>query len=474
MSRIIALLLAVMLVAGCSFTGSLPGMSPAALDSPDASAAESPAPTTTPRPTPRRTPRPTPRPTPQPTAPGGVQTLAVGLRDKTPDAPPADVRAVVKGNTRFAIDLYQRLRKTETGNIVVGPYSVSVAFAMQDAGALNRTARQIEKVLHFTLPTDRLDAAFNKLSLQLESRQNKRVTLSIANRLFGAQLFPFRKAYLREITRNFAAPMAAVDFRGDPEAARKLINKWVADQTAGRIKDLIPRKQITKVTMLVLVNAIYMNARWARQFSANDTSDQRFYLDDGARVKVPTMYLDETLPAVATKDYIAVELPYQGDKLAMLVVMPTAGTFTSFERSLDPVTLGEVISGLDEQMTFLALPKFSIRTRLQLGETLQQMGMPDAFEPYVADFHGISPLPRGEDPELYISRVIHQAFIKVAEKGTEAAAATAIIDEGTTGGYEGPIVRATIDHPFLWFVRDRVTGTVLFMGRVLDPSDTAT
>ncbi len=358
----------------CSFTGSLPGLplvvtpsraSRSALPrhGPDAHAAPHA------EPTPRR--EPTPRPTPQPTAPGGVQTLAVGLRDKTPDAPAADVRAVVRGNTGFAIDLYQRLRKAEQGNIVVGPYSISVAFAMQDAGALNRTARQIEKVLHFTLPTDRLDAAFNKLSLQLESRQNKRVTLSIANRLFGAQLFPFRKAYLREITRNFAAPMAAVDFRGDPEAARKLINKWVADQTAERIKDLIPKDQITKTTSLVLVNAIYMNARWAHEFSANDTFDQRFFVADGTRVKVPTMHLDETLPAVATEDYVAVDLPYRGGKLSMLVVMPTAGTFTSFERSLDRTALAGVISRLDEQMTYLALPKFSIRTRLQLGDTLK-------------------------------------------------------------------------------------------------------
>ena len=208
MSRTIALLLAALLVTGCTFTGTLPRLE--AVRRPPSQSSVTPC-----RPQPVAHPHAAPdapRPTPAPTAPGGVQTLAVGKRDTSPTVPARDLRAVVRGDTAFAIDLYQRLRKAEPGNIVVGPYSISVAFAMQDAGALNRTARQIEQVLHFTLPTDRLDAAFNELSLDLASRQNKRVTLSIANRLFGAQLFPFRKAYLREITRNFAAPMAAVDF----------------------------------------------------------------------------------------------------------------------------------------------------------------------------------------------------------------------------------------------------------------------
>ncbi len=407
MSRVIALLLAAALVCGCTFTGSLPWESdppspgtPGRSGGPAATAPGSPTASAlpTPAPTPRPTPRPTRRPTPAPTARGGIQTLAVGKRDTTPTVPAADLRAIVRGNTDFAFDLYQRLRTTQTGNIVFGPYSISVAFAMQDAGALDRTARQIEQVLHFTLPTDRLDAAFNRLSLQLASRQSKRVTLSIANRLFGAQLFPFRKAYLREITRNFAAPMAAVDFHGNPEAARQLINRWVADQTAKRIKNLIPRTQITKDTMLVLVNAIYMNARWTQQFDRNSTSDQRFNLADGSRVKVPTMHQDETLPVAVTKDYIAVELPYQGDKLAMLVVMPTAGTFSAFDRSLDPATLTNVIGKLKQHLTLLALPTFSIRTRLQLAATLKQMGVKDAFDKNLADLYGISTVPRGELP----------------------------------------------------------------------------
>jgi serpin B len=474
MSRVIALLLTAVIVCGCTFTGSLMGSPPSSgipgvSGRPAATAPGSPTASTvaSPAPTPVRTPRPTTRPSPAPTARGGIQTLAVGMRDTTPTVSAADLRTVV------AFDLYQRLRKTETGNIVFGPYSISVAFAMQDAGALNRTARQIEQVLHYTLPTARLDAAFNELSLALASRANKRVTISIANRLFGQQGFKFRNAYLREITRSFAAPMAAMDFVGAPEAARKLINKWVAAQTAQRIKELLPKGEVTRDTRLVLVNAMYLNARWANQFLRNSTSDERFYLLGGDRVKVPTMHELETLPVAVTPDYTAVELPYVGGKLAMLVVMPKAGSFTRFERSMDTAALNKVAGALHKHLVDLALPTFSSRSTLPLADVLMAMGMKDAFDKDLADLYGISGYPRSDPGRLYISAVFHQALIKVAEKGTEAAAATAIVDSGTTGGSDVPIVQATIDHPFLWFIRDRVTGTILFMGRVLDPSEVA-
>ncbi len=187
------------------------------------------------------------------------------------------------------------------------------------------------------------------------------------------------------------------------------------------------------------------------------------------------MHQGETLPSAVTDGYVAVELPYKGGKLSMLIIMPTPGTFSRFERSLDARRARWALVGaLRKQMTYVALPTFSVRTRLALARVLKAMGMTDAFDDRLADFYGISAYPRG-DPSgaLFIAAVFHQAFIKVAEKGTEAAAATAILDEGTTGGDEVPPVMATIDHPFLWFIRDRVTGTILFMGRVVDPGDTA-
>jgi serpin B len=476
--RLGSLITILLLTTGCTFTGSVPWQSAGVIS------------TTAPGTTPSLTPDPTtiastPRPTatPRPQSAKSIEALAVGKRDLTPAASTADVRAVVRGDTDFALDLYQRLRKSEDGNIVIGPYSISVAFAMQHAGAQGRTATQIEQVLHYTLPTARLDAAFDRLSLELASRQNKRVTLAIANRLFGDRLLgdipvPFRQSFLRELTRHFSAPMASVDFTNHAEAARRLINAWVARQTAGKITALIPkgelgRNTLSRNTVLALVNAMYLKARWASPFSANDTYDRRFDRLDGTHVKVPTMYQAATFPFVATKAYTAVELPYEGDQLAMLLVMPKPGTFAAFERSLDRAVLTKVIDGLRDRFTLLDLPTFSIRTELLgLGAVLKAMGITDAFDDTKADFYPMTTLKPGDVPRLYIAAVLHEAFITVAEKGTEAAAATAIIDAGTIGGYDH-YVRATFDHPFLWFIRDRGTGTILFMGRVVDPSVTA-
>jgi serpin B len=470
MCRFVASLLAVVLaVSGCTFTGSL------VASPPPSAAVPSTVPTQQPSPTPRRTPRrtPAPTPTPRPQTSKSIESLAVGTRDRSPDTTPADVRAVVRGDTDFAIDLYQRLRTRKDPNLVIGPHSISVAFAMQHVGARGRTASQLEKVLHFSLPTRRLDAAFDRLALDLASRQNRQVTLSIANRLFGDRLLgdipvPFRQSFLRELTRSFGAPMASVDFSVRPEAVRKLINAWVADRTGGRIRDLIPKDKLRKNTVMVLVNAMYLDARWASPFLKQRTTDQRFERLDGTRVKVPTMQQERSFPVVAARDYVAVELPYRGDALSMLVVMPTPGTFARFERSLDRSVLNGVIRRLDVRTTILALPRFDIQTRLDLAKTFAAMGMPEAFDEMRADFTGMTTADP-KDVRLYIANVFHQAFITVAEKGTVAGAATAIVDEGATGGMEGA-VEARIDHPFLWFIRDRATGAILFMGRVTDPS----
>jgi hypothetical protein len=230
-------------LASPSATGT-PTSGPTASATPAAS--ESPLPTETPSLTPGPTSAatPTPTPTPTPTAlPGGLQVLKSGQRDMSPDVPAADLRRLVQGNTAFALDLYARLRKGETGNIVFGPYSISSAFGMLNPGAAGLTAQQIEDVLHFTLPTDRLDPAFNELSLLLASRESPKLQISIANRLFGQQGYPFEDAYLRELTTQFGAPMIAVDYKHEWELDRILINQWVSDQTNARIRHLIPKAQ---------------------------------------------------------------------------------------------------------------------------------------------------------------------------------------------------------------------------------------
>jgi len=401
------------------------------------------------------------------------------VRDTSPDVPAADLQKLVHGNTAFALDLYRRLAKGNADNIVFGPYSISTAFGMLNPGVAGTTASQIDDVLHFTMPTERLDPAFNELSLLLASRQNPKLAISIADRLFGQQDYPFQDEYLRELTTQFGAPMIAVDYRHEPEQDRILINQWVADQTNQAIKHLIAPAQITQATRFALVNAMYLNAKWAQKFEASFTRDQDFTLEDGSHVQVPMMFEEPSAPIAITPDYQAIDLPYKGDQLSMLMVMPS--DMASFETTLTPGGLTRIVDSLESQWLSLDLPKFSIRTRASLGDELQKMGINAAFCPSAsaecpdaADFSGMA------DPDalaaihetLSVSAVIHQAWIKVAEAGTEAAAATAIIGGGDTAG-AGPEFSIRLDHPFMWFIRDRQTGTILFMGRVMDPSQVA-
>lgn len=483
MKRLVTALLAGMLVvAACGSNTTIvtpsPGSTPATSGTAQASgvpgttptppAAQTPFATETPAPT--TTPAPTPEPSP---LRGGLQFLKVGERDASPDVPAADLRKLVRGNTAFAMDLYAQLRKAEAGNIVFGPYSISAAFGMLNAGAAGLTAGQIEDVLHFTLPADRLDRAFNELSLLLAARENTKVQISIANRLFGQQGYPFQEPYLRELTEQFGAPMIALDYKHEWEQDRVLINQWVANQTNQRIKNLIPKATppfISRDTRFALVNAMYLNAKWSEPFNKAFTTDLPFTLASGKTVKVPTMSDQKFAPIAITSAYQAVDLPYKGDQLSMLLVMPAH--LKAFERDLSPQTLNQVVASLADNGFDIQMPLFNMRTQAMLADALKAMGMKAAFDAVQADFSQMvdpADLAALNPPEtLSVSAVIHQAWIKVTEAGTEAAAATAIIGGDTTGG--GPEISIHLDHPFLWFIRDRDTGAILFMGRVMDPS----
>lgn len=430
-----------------------------------------PTPTEAASPSPEATPTASPTPSSSP-QPGGLQVLKAGQRDTSPAVPAADLRKLVRGNTAFALDLYAQLRKSQAGNIVFGPYSISTAFGMLNPGAAGTTAQQIQDVLHFNMPADRLDPAFDELGLLLASRENPKLELSIANRLFGQQGYPFQDAYLRELSTQFGAPMIALDYKHQWEQDRILINQWVAKQTNQRIKNLIPDvdpPMISSATRFALVNAMYLNAKWADPFNKAYTHPASFFLSNGKTVNVPTMSDQKTAPMVITSQYQALDLPYKGDKLSMLLVMPS--DLKAFERSLTPQTISQIVASLNDTWFDLQMPTFSIRTKAMLKTALEAMGMTDAFDMVKADFSGMvdpADLAAMDPPEtLSVSAVIHQAWIKVTEAGTEAAAATAIIGGDTTGG--GPEVSIQLNHPFLWFIRDRETGTILFMGRVMNP-----
>ena len=418
------------------------------------------------------TPLPTliPTPTVVPTlASPGALLQSQTQRNLSPQIEPADLQALVQGNSVFAVDLYQRLR-AEEGNQFFSPLSISMALAITYAGARGETEAQVAQTLHFALSQDRLHPAFNDLSLQLTAQQaggqdkSQPFQLSIANSLWGERTFAFLPEFLDVIALNYGAGLRLLDFAGAPEASRRIINDWVFDETQEKIEDLIPQNAIKPETRLVLANAIYFKADWLYPFSHKLTQNMPFNLLDGGQSTAAMMRMSNVtkLYYAAGDGFQAVELPYVGDRISMLVLAPDLGKFTDFEAGLSAAMVASIRGMLEERKVALLFPKFSFEQEFSLAETLQQMGMPVAFEFGQADFSGMD-----GSRELAISDVFHKAFVAVDEKGTEAAAATAVI---VFRGGLGPDVELIVDRPFIFMIQDQSTGSVLFMGRVLDPS----
>ncbi|MCX6004665.1 MAG: serpin family protein [Chloroflexi bacterium] len=380
----------------------------------------------------------------------------------------SDLSELVSGNNNFALDLYQSLRENE-GNLFYSPYSVSIALAMTYGGARGATEQEMAKTLHYTLPQDKLHYTFNGLDQELSSRgqgaqgkDGKGFRLNMVNAIWGQKDYQFLPAYLDMLAANYGAGLRVLDFMNATEEARSTINNWVSDQTEGRIKDLIPRGAIDKLTALVLTNAIYFNAAWQHPFEKNLTANGTFHLLTGDTILAPMMKQTESFAYMDGITYQAVELPYDGRELAVLILMPESGQFKVFESSLNADRLNGIIKTLSYKRVALTMPKFEFDSSLSLKEKLARMGMPLAFSDQ-ADFSGMD-----GKRDLLITDVLHKAFVSVDESGTEAAAATAVVI-GATAMPAQP-VEMTVDHPFIFVIRDIKTGTILFVGRVLNPA----
>jgi serpin B len=391
-------------------------------------------------------------------------------RITSPNVSPSEQALFVEGNSAFAFDLYQALKGKE-GNLLYSPYSISLALAMTYAGARSETAEQMADTLHFLLEQDRLHPAFNWLDAELASRgkgaagkSGEGFRLNIVNAIWGQKNYNFLAEFLDVLAENYGAGLRILDFTTETEKSRAAINQWVSDQTEGRIKDLMPSGAINEQTRFVLANAIYFNAAWENPFNKGGTADGPFYLLDGGQVTVPMMRQMEHFGYADGEGYQAVELPYDGNELSMVILLPTSGNFTAFEEGLQAQQVYDIISRLQPTNVALTMPKFEFDSEFSLKDTLAGMGMPDAFSPDEADFSGMT-----GNRELFISYVAHKAFVSVDEAGTEAAAAT-----GVSGGltWPGPevTVEVTIDHPFIFLIRDIKTGAILFVGRVLNPA----
>ncbi|MBI4304565.1 MAG: serpin family protein [Chloroflexi bacterium] len=390
-------------------------------------------------------------------------------RVTAPAASKTDLATQVDGNSIFAFNLYQVLRETD-GNLFYSPHSISVALAMTYAGARGDTLKQMADTLHFILGQDKLHGALNALDQELARRgegakgkDEKGFRLNVVNAIWGQKDYKFLSQFLDVLAENYGAGLRVLDFIKAPEPSRITINKWVEDETEGRIKDLIPQGAINDLTRLVLTNAIYFNAAWLYPFNKEATANLPFILLNGSQVSVPMMRQTKSYGYAAGDTYQAVELLYDGRELSMVILLPNSGQFASFEKSLDVKLIKEIIGKLGNRQVALTMPKFEFDSTFNLKKTLTAMGMGIAFDPDAADFSGMT-----GNRELYISDVLHKAFVSVDEAGTEAAAATAVI-VGTTSLPAEPIT-VTIDRPFIFLIRDIPAGEILFVGRVLNPA----
>jgi serpin B len=393
---------------------------------------------------------------------GLLPILAIPVNAASPV--PADVQTVVRANNDFAFDLYARLREKE-GNLFYSPYSISTALAMAYGGAGGETAEQMARVLHFSLDPQRLHPAMAELIREINGHGLPRdYQLNAAQSLWGDNGLSVRPDFTNLLQANYGARLRPVNFSSNPDEARRQINRWVKERTHDKIKELLHKEDIDPLTRMVLVNAIYFKAAWHKPFRVELTEKDGAFHAAGKKVKAALMHQTEEFKYAEGDGYQAVELPYEGGDLSMVVLLPLEKDgLGKLEQSLTAAKLDACLGKLEVRQAEVTLPRFRVEARFDLAEQLQALGMPLAFSP-AADFSGIS------SEKLRISKVIHQAFVDVNEEGTEAAAATAVILSRPAPPVSSVTFRA--DHPFLFLLRDNRTGSVLFLGRVMDPSPT--
>ncbi len=393
--------------------------------------------------------------------------VAKSAKQRLPaSADPSTVGQLTHDNTDFAFELMRTI--APQGNFFYSPHSISIALAMTYAGAAGSTKTEMATALHFSQPDAELSSAFNTLDQKLAARgKNAKgvdgapFRLTVSNAAWAQHDYTFLPTYLDTLAQSYGAGINLMDFVADSEGCRKTINSWIADQTEDRIPELLAEGSLNAATRLVLTNAVYFNASWDNAFEVDATQDGSFETLAGGSVTVPLMHQAHSYAYGEGAGYKAVDIDYDGDEVSMLVILPDAGTFEQFEQSLDATKLEAIEQSMSSYEVNLTLPRFELRSREGLADPLKTMGMPTAFTGD-ADFSAMN-----GSGGLFIQDVIHEAFVKVNEAGTEAAAATAV----TMGATSVPEVRDfEATRPFLFVIRDRETNASLFVGRIVDPS----
>ncbi len=417
-------------------------------------------------------------------AAGGMVCFAV---ERAAPSENKDTQAVVEGNNGFALELYGRLRGDE-GNLFFSPYSISTALAMTYSGARGATAGQIAEALRFpternkgldgdkqgrgldriektVMNDERLAAAFGKLQKGLKADPKREgYELSVANALWGQEGYEFREQFIELVKSDYEGRLSEVDFAGAAESARGTINAWVEKRTKNKIKDLIKPGVLNSMTRLVLTNAIYFKGAWDRPFQEAATRSAPFTLSGGEKVNVPMMNQRDNFRYAEGESFQSLELPYAGDELSMVILLPKKPDgLSDFEKTLTAKSLSDWLAKLGKRKVIVSVPKFKMTSEFSMASVLKSMGMADAFSSREADFSGMN-----GRKDLFISAVVHKAYVEVNEEGTEAAAATGVTMSITSMPIDRPpIFRA--DHPFLFLIRHNRTGSILFIGRVANP-----
>ena len=388
----------------------------------------------------------------------------------------AQVQSIVASNTAFALNLYGQLA-TSPGNLFFSPYSISTCLAMTYAGASGDTEAQMSDVLGFETNQQQFASLYGQLQAELESdQQTNAIELNIADALWTQEGFPFLSSFLETATNQYQANINQINFSTEAGLAIQEINDWVAQETQNKIQNILAPGSINGSTRLVLANAIYFLGAWTASFEVTNTSIQPFYLSSSNAVAAPLMYQPPPssyggrlngINYMSAGNFQAVEMPYGSNQLSMVILLPNqVDGLGQLEQELSPAFLSGVLAGMSPGNIAVYLPRFTLESSFELSDTLADMGMTDAFESGIADFSGID----GAN-DLSISAVFHKAWVQVNEAGTEAAAATVVIVPATIAPPPPAVFRA--DHPFFFFIRDTQSGSILFLGRLANPGNSA-
>jgi len=376
--------------------------------------------------------------------------------------PLSAIEKLAKNNNDFAFNMFEKLQEDNHTNILFSPYSISQALVVTYAGAKAKTKSQIATALHFNDNEQQLHKIFSKLNSNL-TYKNIDYSLDIANSLWLEKDYKLLDRYSNTIKEKYGFQLIPLDYVNEPEKSRQIINSWVQNKTHNKIIDMLSSDNIKRTTKLVIINAIYFNGKWILDFKKRMTRNEPFILENNTSIKIPIMNQLNNFAYKEGESFQAIELPYKGGKLSMLVVLPKQGKENKVIENINNIYFN-LKDNLSYKLVYLKLPKFEFTTEIySLRKQFEKLGMINAFE-LIADFGNMV-----KNQKIKIDNILHKSFIKVDEKGTEASSATAVVMGDGASGPAHPPIRMFINRPFIFFIKDNISNQIIFMGFIKNP-----